>query len=354
MKFSQILIATLSIGAVHAFTIPSSKVATTNRSVQRLSSTMAATNGETINGFSPSEKPHIRLNVSEKAKTVISVCHSGTLCTTSTSDDINGAPFGSYVDYVLDEEGCPILLMNEMSMHTLNIASNPNGFVTLFAQLGGGAKNSDDSSTAAGKGQDVSRCSITGTVAKIPDDSEDMAAIRMKYSITHAYADQVMDSPKFAFYRIVPSKVYFVGGFGVLAKWIPVEEYLEAGSDILAEESMAIVSKLNSNHGNDLKLTAQHLLECVQVEQVRVTSIDRLGMDVRVTQKGKRRNTTVTDEFRIGFRIPVLSVEDAKSEVLKVFQEAWEVANGYHWEGDEEPGSDVPIAKFAEDDLGLN
>jgi hypothetical protein len=49
-----------------------------------------------------------------------------------------------------------------------------------------------------------------------------------------------------------------------------------------------------------------------------------------------------------------LSVEDAKSEVLKVFQEAWKVANGYHWEGDEEPGSDVPIAKFAENNLGLN
>ena len=83
--------------------------------------------------------------------------------------------------------------------------------------------------------------------------------------------------------------------------FIPVEEYLEAGSDILTEESMAIVSKLHSNHGNDLKLIAQHLLECVQVEHFRVTSIDRLGMDVRVTQKGKRRNNTVTDEFRIGF-----------------------------------------------------
>ena len=249
--------------------------------------------------------------------------------------------------------------MNEMSMHTMNIASNPNGFVTLFAQLGGGPQKEDSAAGGGGgggsnKGQDVSRCSITGTVVKIPADAEDMAAIRMKYSITHAYADQVMDSPKFAFYRIVPSTVYFVGGFGVLAKWIPVEEYLDAGSDILAEESMQIVSKLNLQHVNDLKLTAQHLLECVQVEQVRVTSIDRLGMDVRVTQKGKRRNTTVTDEFRIGFRIPVLSVEDAKSEVLKVFQEAWEVANGYTWDDDEEPGSDVPIAKFAEDDLGLN
>ena len=105
---------------------------------------MAATNGETINGFSASEKPHIRLNVSEKAKTVISVCHSGTLCTTFRSDDSNGAP-----------------------------------------------------------------------LAKRSDESEDMAAIRMKYSITHVFADQGMDSPRFAFDRIMPSNVYFVGGFSV-------------------------------------------------------------------------------------------------------------------------------------------
>ena len=102
--------------------------------------------------------------------------------------------------------------MNEMSMHTMNIASNPNGFVTLFAQLGGGPQKEDSAAGGGGggsnKGQDVSRCSITGTVVKIPADAEDMAAIRMKYSITHAYADQVMDSPKFAFYRIVPSRVY--------------------------------------------------------------------------------------------------------------------------------------------------
>ena len=54
--------------------------------------------------------------------------------------------------------------------------------------------------------------------------------------------------------------------------------------------------------------------------------------------------------FRIGFRIPVISVEDAKSEVLKVFQEAWEKGNGYDW-GEEEAGHDIPILKIAEDSL---
>mmetsp|Transcript_17992 Transcript_17992/g.21497 ORF Transcript_17992/g.21497 Transcript_17992/m.21497 type:complete len:92 (-) Transcript_17992:228-503(-) len=87
---------------------------------------------------------------------------------------------------------------------------------------------------------------------------------------------------------------------------------------------------------------------------VRVTNLDRLGMDIRVTTRGKRKNKLNTDEFRIGFRIPVMSVEDAKSEVLKVFQEAWEKGNGYSWgeEEDEMPGNDIPILKIAADALG--
>lgn len=304
--------------------------------------------------------PLIRLSVEEKAKTVISVCTSGTLCTSSTQDGIDGAPFGSYVDYVLDDGGNPILLMNEMSMHTLNIANDPNGMVTLFAQLGGKPKAGDDGSVDdAPRGQDVSRCSITGTVEKIDhlEEGEDFGIIRMRYSITHVYADQVMDSPRFAFYRIRPVKVYFVGGFGVSAKWVPVEEYRDAVKDILAEEATDIVAKLNRDHGSDLWLTAEHLLDCGgDIEMVRVTNLDRLGMDIRVTTIGKRRNKLNTDEFRIGFRIPVMSVEDAKSEVLKVFQEAWEKGEGYSW-GEEEnelPGSDIPILKIAADGLGLN
>jgi len=244
--------------------------------------------------------------------------------------------------------------MNEMSMHSLNIANDPNGMVTLFAQLGGKPEvDSDDTSS----GQDVSRCSVTGVIEKIDLDKEAdiLALLRMRYAITHVYADQVMDSPRFHFYRIRPKKVYFVGGFGVLAKWVPAEDYLDAKSDILSEESREIVTRLNRDHASDLLLTATHVLDCVDVEQVRLTSLDRLGMDIRVTTKGKRKNTLNTNEFRIGFRIQVVSVEDAKSEVLKVFQEAWEKANGYDW-GEEDnalPGSDIPILKIAEDGLGL-
>lgn len=202
-------------------------------------------------------------------------------CTVSGHDGIQGAPFGSFVDYVLDDEGNPVLLMNEMSMHTINIEQNAinneqneNGgvsnLVTLFTQL---------ASETAEQSQDVSRCSFTCKVEKIPEDAEDMDAIRMRYSLSHVYADQVMDSPKFAFYRLLPEKIYFVGGFGVMAKWVDVEDYKKATFDILSKEANGIVKKLNREFKDDLNCMAIQLLEAEKLENVRVTNVDRLGMD---------------------------------------------------------------------------
>jgi putative heme iron utilization protein len=298
----------------------------------------------------------LRLNVFEKAKTVASVCTSGTLCTVSSHEGIVGAPFGSFVDYVLDDQGNPVLLMNEMSMHTINIEQNAlndsaggncSPLVTLFTQL-----SDNIAGASAPQGQDVSRCSFTCRVEKIPKDAPDMNTIRMRYSLTHTYADQVMDSPKFAFYRLLPEKIYYVGGFGVMAKWVDVDDYQHAAPDILAKEASSIVKKLNREFKDDLEGMARHLLNVEKLEDIRVTNVDRLGMDVRVTrQQGTRRNKLSTDEYRVGFRIPVISVEDAKSEILKVFQEAWEKGNGLDWGDSEKPGSTVPIMKIAADSL---
>ena len=316
-------------------------------SLNRLSATSVV---EVVNGSTEgtSTPPKIRLNVPEKARTVSSVCTSGTLCTSSYMDDIQGAPFGSFVDYVLDDQGNPVLLMNEMSMHTVNIQkAGPGSLVTLFAQLGG-----PTTSSGPAQGQDVSRCSITGTIEKIESTAEDWDALRMRYGIAHTYADQVMDSPKFHFYRLTPTKIYFVGGFGVSSEWVPPEEYKKATPDILAKEASSIMGRLNRDHDEDLMLTAAEILSVEEVEKVRVTGVDRLGMDLRVTSRmPRRKNKLLTDEFRVGFRIPVISVEDAKSEILKVFQEAWEKKNGVTWGDDEVPGADVPVLKTAEDNL---
>lgn len=54
----------------------------------------------------------------------------------------------------------------------------------------------------------------------------------------------------------------------------------------------------------------------------------------------------LTDEYRVCFRYPVNSAEDAKSELTKLFQEVWEREQGYFFT-DELP----KVSKYAEDIL---
>ena len=56
-----------------------------------------------------------------------------------------------------------------------------------------------------------------------------------------------------------------------------------------------------------------------------------MGIDLRI------KAGDFTDEYRVGFRHIVSSAEDAKSEVMKLFQEAYERENGFYFSTDNPP-----------------
>lgn len=270
----------------------------------------------------------VRPSITDKARTITHVCTSGTLCTTSVMDGVEGSPFGSYVDYILDETGGPVLLLSEQSLHTQNIKQNPS--VSLFCQL----PRSHTSQAAAA----LSRVTLMGTVESIPE--EELPALKLAFTLVHQYAEQIADSAKFSFYRVAPKRIYFSGGFGVLATWVDVEQYKEARPDVLASEVPIVLQRVNSDKQPELFLLCKHFLGVDNVDVVRIQAIDRLGIDLRV------KTGDFTDEYRIAFRHPVNSAEDAKSEMLKLFQEAWEREQGFFY------AEDMPaITKYAEDIL---
>ena len=78
-----------------------------------------------------------------------------------------------------------------------------------------------------------------------------------------------------------------------------------------------MLSRINMEKQNELELLCKHFLAINEPSSVRLQAIDRLGVDLRV-QLGER-----TDEYRIGFRTSALSSEDAKSELMKLFQEVY-------------------------------
>ena len=75
---------------------------------------------------------------------------------------------------------------------------------------------------------------------------------------------------------------------------------------------------------DELRMICKHFLglRMQEVEEVRLVGVDRLGIDLRV-QCGD-----FCDEYRVGFRLKATNAEDVKSEMLKLFQEAWEREQG--------------------------
>lgn len=287
-------------------------------------------------GTAPEGRPKAlprRLTKTEKARTVTHVCTSGTLATLGANAEARGFPFGSHVDFVLNEQGWPVFLLSEQSMHTLNFKARNS--VSLFAQQPAAQEAKPHPAT-------LPRVTITGSMEKITDMDE-LILLRPTFSVAHGYAEKLVESPVFAFYKLRPESIYYIGGFGVNAAWVEVAEYEAAKPDILAYESPAVVARLNKKHAEDLATLCSQFLGVKSPQEATVTNLDRLGFNVRVSS-GKE-----TDEFRIGFNPlqQVFSVEDAKSEIVKLFQEAWEKKEGNEWAQDYQP----PVEKYASDIL---
>ena len=157
---------------------------------------------------------------------------------------------------------------------------------------------------------------LQGRVVPI-DDNDELLSLKTAFAVQHAGSERLLESPRFTLSKIQIERVYYVGGFGVSSEWVDVGAYSLATPDMLASESASLVTKLNSpQQRDDLDLLCTQFLKIDDAADgdVRVQSVDRLGLDVRVTYDRQQRRTK---QFRIGFQSKVTSLEDAKSEIAK-------------------------------------
>ncbi len=241
------------------------------------------------------------------------VAHSGALCTLcgGKDDHLEGYPFGNHVDYVIDDLGWPVFLLDNESQHTTNIESNPRASLACCTPY------LDRQRSAAS----LSRTTLVGSVIPVEDEDE-IVKLKACFQVAHLHAPKIVESPMFRFMKLKPVRVYYTNGYGVVRKWLSVEQYEKAQPDVLSNEATEITRKINASKRKELFLVCKHLIGCNCTEVV-MTNVDRLGVDLSV---GKGNEM---DDFRIGFNIEILGAEDAKSEISKLFQDAWEIEQGY-------------------------
>ena len=242
----------------------------------------------------PQAPPIPEPTYAERARTLLHLGRVGTLSTLAHGHD--GVPFGSVLPYALDGSGRPLGLISSMAVHTRNLTHDTRASL-LVTQPG-----------ASGDMLAASRVTLLGTMAPVPAEERD--GVRALYLARQESARYWVDFDDFAFHRLEPAAVYYVGGFGVMG-WVSAEDYRSAEPDPLADAAEGILAHMNADHEDALRLLAR-VRAGVSAERATMTAVDRLGFHVRL----------VTAERVQGLRIAFPHEARTAEEVRRVLVEA--------------------------------
>jgi putative heme iron utilization protein len=238
--------------------------------------------------------------LAERGRTLIELGRIGTLATHSRKQP--GFPFGSVMPYAPDQQGRPVFLISSMAMHTQNLKADPRASLLVMQ---GGSQSGDDPLGAA-------RITLVGETLPVPE--AETGAVRELYLNRNENARYWVDYNDFAFYRLQPADIYFIGGFGVMG-WVSADEYLGSEPDPLADSSTGILNHMNADHSEALLLLARAAGEA-DAETAAMTAVDRLGFHLRL-RSGERVHGA-----RIAFPREVRSSGEARTVLIEMVRAA--------------------------------
>jgi heme iron utilization protein len=233
-------------------------------------------------------------SLAEKARTLMHVGRIGTLATNSRKH--SGWPFGSMMPYALDSRGSPVFLVSSMAVHAQNLQADPRA--SLFVAQPG----------ITGDPLGAARVTLMGEIT--PADSE----FRELYLSKYENAQYWIDFDDFSLIRLDVRDVYFVGGFGIMG-WVPADLYQGASPDPLADHAPRIIEDMNADHAAALVSLAR-VYAGLEAEDARMTSVDRLGFEMRL-RTGERVHGT-----RVAFPEPALTLGECRTVLVEMIKRA--------------------------------
>ncbi len=177
----------------------------------------------------------------------------GALCTLSKKFD--GHPFGSITPYVTNHDASLLILISGLAEHTKNIIQDSR--VSLITH--------DQYSPEI---QTQGRVTLMGNAEKI-DGKDSLEGQR--YLRYFPEAEGYFGMHDFAFYRIQPSAIRFIGGFGKI-HWLDRDAYQDEFGT-LAEQENEIIAHMNQDH------VATMLGYCARLKQRQTQNVSMVGID---------------------------------------------------------------------------
>ena len=255
------------------------------------------------------------------AKTIVDLAAYGTLSTFDNS----GLPLGTYVTYVLDQVGQPILRLRSDAIHTANLMSNPR--CSLFVQ------------PAEYPAHLLARVTLIGAVEPVaPEIAESAAALHKTLHSGGIGVDEPRDDD--LYYRMIVDECFYVGQLSgdAAAEVIPGEEYCNAEADPMRTFASSLVKNMNEDRLEDvIRVCAQE--KGVGMDDVyygEMAWIDKKGVYMRASMGSGERMETI----RVPFDRDVIDERDARSALTMIAQVSWEK---------DKPYQPVPVAIVSDD-----
>lgn len=171
----------------------------------------------------------------ETARTIVDLAAHGTICTITE----DGVPLGTYVSYVLDQVGQPIIRLRRDAVHTGNLMRDAR--CSLFVQ------------PSEYPAHALARITLIGNVEPV---SEEIAASAAALHHTLHAGGAGVDAPRDddVYYRLVVDEGFYVGQLSgdSAADIISGDAYREAEADPLRTVSTSLVRSLNTDRMEDV------------------------------------------------------------------------------------------------------
>lgn len=233
----------------------------------------------------------------ERARTLVHLGRTGALGTLSRRHP--GHPFASVMPYAVDERGRPLVLISTMAMHTQNLHADGRASLLVVQEVEGDP-------LAAG------RVTLMGQAAALA--AADVPLARAAYLARHENARYWVDFEDFSFWRLDLTDVYFVGGFAAM-DWLPIDDYMGARVDPLADAARGILEHMNQDHADAL-ITYARAYAGEEADEATMVGVDRLGFKLRL-RSGDRLHAT-----RIAFPREVSAPADTRAVLVEMLQKA--------------------------------
>ena len=236
----------------------------------------------------------------ERCRTLAERARSATLSTIAREPA--GYPYGSLVTVAIDEAGRPLLLLSTLAEHTTNLLAAPQASVLLTEPLG-----THDQPLALGRVTLLGPCTAVGP--------EEEPAVREAFLRQQPSASYYVDFQDFAFYRLEPTALRYVGGFGRMS-WVSPEDYRRAEPDPLADAASAILAHMNGDHADAVVAYARGLAGIADASAATMTGVDRYGFELAaVTAAGPRT-------ARLAFDAPVRTTDEVRRAMIDMVKRA--------------------------------